>query len=61
MDSLFSYERVTDGIAVAALFSPGWLPYFEEASREAGLFLPILGAVWLIVQIWDKVFRRNKK
>ena len=41
----------TTVIATAAVVSPAWLPWFQEISDIAGVILPILGAVWLLVQI----------
>lgn len=43
--------------------SPIWLPWLETTSQVAASLAPILGLVWLIVQIWAKVIetrRRNK-
>lgn len=42
---------VTTTIAVGAVSSPWWLDALESASDGAALIIPILGAVWLIVQI----------
>jgi hypothetical protein len=44
-------DRSTDTVAVAAVVSPFWLPVLQDVSTLAALFVPILGAVWLIVQI----------
>jgi len=49
-------ETLADAGAVAALISPVWLPVLHEVSELAALVLPILGAVWLIVQITIKVW-----
>lgn len=46
---------VTDTGAVAAIASPWWLPTLHDVSQFAAEWLPILGAVWLIVQIGVKV------
>lgn len=56
-------EIVTDTGAVAALVSPWWLPLVHEVSDVAALCLPILGALWLIVQIIEKIHaaRHRKK
>lgn len=50
-----SGEAVTDTGAVAAIISPWWLPALHDVSQVAAFFLPILGAVWLIVQIAIKI------
>jgi membrane protein YdbS with pleckstrin-like domain len=52
---------VTDVGAVAALASPYWLPILQEISEVAGLIVPILGAVWLIIQISHYLYRIHKK
>lgn len=46
---------MTDTGAVAAVISPWWLPVVHQVSDVAALTLPILGALWLIVQIAIKV------
>lgn len=54
------FELVSDTISVAALGSPVWLPWLKEMSEIAALWLPILGAVWLLTQIglrWYQHFR----
>ncbi len=50
-----SGEVVTDTGALAALVSPWWLPALQEVSRDAALILPVLGALWLAVQIAIKI------
>ena len=40
------------GVAVA---SPVILPWIERVSDVAAIWLPVLGAVWLIVQIVNKL------
>lgn len=47
-------ERVTTGVAAAAASNWLWLPYVQDG---ASLLLTILGIVWLVVQIYYKVFR----
>jgi hypothetical protein len=49
-------EAVADVGAVAAVVSPVWLPMLHEVSDFAALALPILGAVWLMVQIITKLW-----
>lgn len=47
-------ERATDGIAlaaIAALAAPDWPAWLATVSQDAALALPILGCLWLIVQI----------
>lgn len=50
-------DTFTSAAATLALFSPMWLPMLQDVSAFAALLLPILGGLWLIVQIWSKVFK----
>lgn len=52
-------ERVTDGVAVGAVSSPLWLPILEGVSQAGALALPVLGSVWLILQMYW--FIKDKK
>lgn len=52
-------ERVTNTVAAGAVASPFWLPSLAEVSQFAGLMLPVLGCVWLIVQIIIKLIDRK--
>lgn len=54
-------ERATDAIAVAGATSPIWLPALSDVSQVAALLLPILGVVWLIVQIAMKLSERSSR
>ena len=54
-------EKVaTDVGAVAAVFSPFWLPTLQAVSEVAAMLVPILGAVWLTIQITYFLFRARK-
>ena len=48
---------MTDTGAVAAIASPWWLPALHDVSQVAALILPILGVVWLSVQIGVKIYQ----
>ena len=52
------FERTTTAVASMGIAAPVWLPPLKEASEVAGLVLPILGVVWLIVQIVTKIMSR---
>lgn len=57
-------DNATTAIAASAVASPVWLPWLQTASQVAATFAPILGAVWLLVQIWAKISEvrdRNRK
>ena len=50
-------EIVTDTGAVAAIASPWWLPALHSVSDVAALVLPILGVLWLCLQIAIKIYQ----
>lgn len=53
-------ERATDALAILAVLSginPGILQWIGSISTVAALFMPILGCIWLAVQIWSRVAR----
>ncbi|AMD58899.1 hypothetical protein AWN88_25680 [Agrobacterium tumefaciens] len=57
-------DNATTAVAASAVASPVWLPWLHTASQVAATFAPILGAVWLVVQIWAKISEvraRNRK
>ena len=43
--------KATHVVAVGAIASPSWLPSLSELSNFAATMTPILGAIWLLVQI----------
>lgn len=47
----------TNGVAVAGMFMPAWLPGLSDVSTLAGLWVPILSALWLMVQIIIAIWR----
>ena len=50
-----SMDNVTNAAAAGAIVSPIWLPWLQTASELAAVIAPILGVVWLVVQIWAKI------
>ncbi|ESX98710.1 hypothetical protein X747_14450 [Mesorhizobium sp. LNJC384A00] len=48
-------DNTTSAVAVSAVTSTVWLPWLHLASDGAALIAPLLGTVWLIVQIVAKV------
>jgi hypothetical protein len=48
-------DNATAAVAASAVASPLWLPTLHDASAIAATIAPILGAIWLVVQIWGKV------
>lgn len=55
---IMSLDTLTNGVAVAAVSSPLWL---RDLGSLAGDVIPILGAVWLIVQIAHKLANWSSK
>lgn len=57
------HDTLTTATAGAAVASPLWLPSLQTISEVASILLPILGALWLIVQIVIKIveFTRGKR
>ena len=49
-------DTTTNIAAAGALVSPFWIPRLSELSTMAAEILPILGAVWLIVQILSRIY-----
>jgi hypothetical protein len=54
-------EVVTNTGAAAAIASPWWLPALHQVSEVAALVLPIMGVVWLSVQIAVKIYQANQR
>ena len=50
-------DHVTNWVASLAVLSWWWLPVLQDYSQLAALLLPFLGGLWLLVQIWSKVFK----
>lgn len=48
-------EAITNVTAGAAIVSPWWLPTITFAADASTFLLPVLGVVWLAVQIIAKV------
>jgi hypothetical protein len=43
--------NTTHAVAVGAVSAPLWLPSLTQISNFAALCMPILGALWLLIQI----------
>lgn len=50
-------ESANKGAVVAAVTSPWWLPALHTVSDVAALVLPILGVLWICVQIVVKIYQ----
>lgn len=53
-------DRSTSAVAVAALASPSWMHFLQATSDVFTILLPILGGLWLIVQILGYLWRNFK-
>lgn len=54
-------DHATTAVSVSAVSSPVWLPWLYTASEIAAILAPILGLLWLVVQIWAKVSEVKRK
>ena len=52
--------KTTNGVAVAGVFSPAWLPTLSDASQIAAQLVPIFSLFWLILQILRSVPTKRK-
>lgn len=50
-------EKIGMVVATGMISSPFWLQYLKVVSDVAALLAPILGCLYLLVQIWCKVRR----
>ena len=50
-------DALNNSIAGLAVLSWFWLPWLQDISTVAALLLPILGGLWLLVQIWSRLFK----
>jgi hypothetical protein len=48
-------EKITTASAVGAVASPLWLPSLADVSQVCAVIAPILGVVWLLIQIGLKI------
>lgn len=54
-------EHNTTVVATTAVMTPFWLPSLTQVSQVAATITPILGAIWLTVQIVSKTAEWIKK
>lgn len=55
---IMSLDGLTSAVAVGAVSSPLWL---QNIGNVAGNVVPVLGAVWLVVQIAHKLANWSNK
>lgn len=57
-------EKLTDGVAMLAIISwvnDGFYHWLQGVSELAAIMTPILGLVWLIIQIYVRLFGQASK
>jgi len=54
-------ERTTNVVAAGAVTSPWWIETIGGVSDVAQALLPILGAIWLIVQIIGYIIKHKRE
>lgn len=54
-------KTITTGVAVSGVTMPVWMPTLEEVSGLAETLVPILSAMWLIVQIINYARKRGSQ
>ncbi len=47
-------DNTTTAVAASAVTTPFWLPWLQTASETAATIAPILGLIWLFIQIFSK-------
>ena len=50
-------NNATNASAVAAVASPWWLPLLKSTSEYAAFILPIMGVIWLAIQMVGYLIR----
>jgi hypothetical protein len=53
-DRITFVEHNTTVVATTAVMTPFWLPSLSMVSQVAATITPILGAIWLTIQIVSK-------
>ena len=59
--ALLAPDRVNDIVAAGMFTMPAWLPSLQLLSSGAAILTPILGVVWLVVQIVAKIIDTKTK
>lgn len=56
-----AWERVCAILALGAISLPAWHPTLHETSEAAAKLAPILGCIWLIVQICARLWELMRR
>lgn len=56
-----AWERVCGVLALGAISLPAWHPTLHETSEAAAQLAPILGCVWLTVQIGARLWELRRR
>jgi hypothetical protein len=59
MNPIAEATKAVSGVAAAT--SPWWLVGLKAVSDGAALILPVLGVIWLVVQMTDWIIRKKNK
>lgn len=63
LDSAFqtTAEKIGAIVSVSMIASPWWITYLKPVSDVAALLAPILGCIWLLVQILYRLSKGDEK
>jgi len=54
-------EKTNAVVSIGMITSPWWVFYLKDVSAIAALFAPILGCIYLLMQIGFKLWDRSRK
>lgn len=54
-------HKVNNSVAAGLMTAPLWITYLQSVSEVAALFLPILGALWFIIQMYFYIKNKGRK
>lgn len=54
-------NHITDTVAGIAITSPFWLTHLENISKVIDYIFPIVGVIWIVIQIIYKFIERAEQ
>lgn len=54
-------NHITDAVAGIAITSPFWLTHLENISKVFAYIFPIVGVIWIVIQIIYKFIERAEQ
>lgn len=54
-------EKINATLAAGAIATPLWRQYLKSVSDDATIVAPILGCLWIVVQITAKIIEIRRK